>query len=234
MVARAYLSSALLCANKLVKTRIILFLPKMRAAECAAILMRLKMNNLRAVVSVSMVCLLSANVAFAASASQMAVVQEPLAESGLYAGFGMGYAPVSGSSLITSSNGLSLTGRVGYALNRSVSVEAAYDGIAMVKSGLADVGVSVLSASVVGYYPLQDSLDFYGKAGYANASVGFSTGQGNSSSQSKTGFSYGFGVELGHGARQSFRLGMDHFDLSAWQAMPIAANNFSFSADFRF
>ena len=230
MVAQQCFYLVLLCANKLVKTRIILFLPKMRAAECAAFLMR----KFIAVVSVSMVCLLSANVAFAASASQMAVVQEPLAASGFYAGFGMGFAPVSGSSLITSSNGVSLTGRAGYALNRSVSVEAAYDGIAMVKSGLADVGISVLSASVLGYYPLQDNVDVYAKAGYANASVGFSTGTGNSSSQSKTGLTYGFGVELGHGAKQSFRLGIDHFDLSAWQTMPIAANNVSFSADFRF
>ena len=192
------------------------------------------MKNLRALMSVSVLCLLSANAFAAGSASQMAVVQAPLTASGFYAGFGMGYAPVSGSSLITSSNGISLTGRVGYALNRSVSIEAAYDGITLVKSGLADVGVSVLSASVLGYYPLQDSLDLYGKAGYANASVGFSSGMGNSTSQSKTGLTYGFGVELGHGAQQSFRLGIDHFDLSAWQAMPIAANNFSFSADFRF
>jgi hypothetical protein len=206
----------------------------MRTAECAAILIRLKMNSLRAVVSVSMLCLLSANAFAVDSASQMAVVQEPLASSGFYAGFGMGYAPVSGSSLITSSNGGSITGRAGYALNRSVSIEAAFDGIAFIKTGGLDVGISVLSASVVGYYPLQDSLDFYGKAGYANASVGLSSQLSNSVSQSKSGLTYGFGVELGHGAKQSFRLGLDHFDLSAWQAMPISANNISFSADFRF
>ncbi len=192
------------------------------------------MKNLCVMMGVSVCCLLSANAFAASSASQMAVAQVPSSTSGLYAGFGLGYAPVSGSSLITSSNGLALTGRAGYAFNPRVSVEAAYDSINLVKSGLVDVGVSVLSASVVGYYPLQNSFDFYGKAGYANASVGFSAGQGNSRSQTKTGLTYGFGVELGHGEKQSFRLGMDHFDLSAWQGLPISANNFSFSADFRF
>ncbi|MBI3481360.1 MAG: porin family protein [Nitrosomonadales bacterium] len=175
----------------------------------------------------------SFDVLAATSASEMAVVTAPLPSSGFYAGFGFGYAPVSGSSLITSSNGWSVDGRAGYAFNRNWSAEVAFDGITSVKSGTVDVGISIFSASLVGYYPVKENIDLYGKVGYANANVGFIS-LGSSVDQTKTGLTYGFGVELGHGNKNSLRLGMDHYDLSAWPTLPISANNFTLSIDFRF
>ena len=166
------------------------------------------------------------------SASEHAVAPQEVSASGTYAGFGFGYAPVSGSNLVTSSNGASISGRIGYAWNQHVSTELAIGGIAFVKSGVADVGINMFSASVLGYYPVQEGVDAYAKVGYANASVGLNT-QLNNVSKSKTGLTYGFGAEFGHGEKTSFRLGVDHYDLSAWSTMPISANDFSFSIDFR-
>jgi opacity protein-like surface antigen len=158
---------------------------------------------------------------------------EPLGNSGFYAGFEFGYAPVSGSSQVTSANGMAFGGRGGYAFNRNVSAEVALDLIGNLKTGLVDWSADVLSASMVGYYPIQDELDVYGKLGYASANVGTSN-LVNNVSKNKTGLAYGFGVELGHGKKNSIRLGMDHYDLSAWSAMPISANNFNVSFGFRF
>lgn len=166
----------------------------------------------------------------AGSASELAAA--PLPTAGGYAGFGFGYAPVSGSGLITSGNGLSLGGRIGYAWNPRVSTEVALGGIAGVKSGAADVGINMLSASVLGYLPVRSGVDAYARLGYAVASVGLNT-QLNKVSKSKTGMTYGFGVQIGHGEKVSYRLGVDHYDLSAWSAMPISANDLSFSIDFR-
>lgn len=166
------------------------------------------------------------------SASERAVMADSVSASGVYAGFGFGYAPVSGSSLVTATNGASIGGRVGYAFNHSISTELAFDGITFVKSGTADVGISVFSAAVLGYYPVREGVDAYAKLGYANANVGLNT-QLNNVSKSKTGLTYGFGAEFGHGEKTSMRLGIDHYDLSAWSTLPISANNFSLSIDFR-
>ena len=165
------------------------------------------------------------------SASEKSV--EPLGASGIYAGFELGYAPVSGSSQVTGTNGTAFGGRVGYAFNRSVSAELAWDIIGNLSAGLVALNADVLSASVVGYYPIKDGLDVYGKLGYASANVGTSN-LTNNVTQNKTGLTYGFGLELSHGENSSIRLGMDHYDLSAFSTMPISANNFNVSADFRF
>lgn len=182
----------------------------------------------------AMVFATTASCAWAAnSASERAASFTTDAPSGLYAGFGFGYAPVSGSSLVTSSNGASISGRVGYAWNKHVSSELALGGIAFVKSGAADVGINMFSASLLAYIPVQERLDAYVKAGYASASVGVGTPP-NQTSKRKSGPNYGFGAEFGHGEKVSYRLGVDHYDLSAWSTMPISANDFSFSMDFRF
>jgi len=190
------------------------------------------MKSNRFAVSVILAAVLAATSSsvFAASASEMAV--EPLGESGLYAGFGFGYAPLSGSSSVNSST-YAFDGRVGYAVNRHVSVETAWALMGGINVGLTEMVADVLSVSAVGYYPIQDKMDVYGKLGYASANVGTSNWVKNES-KTKTGVTYGFGVEFAHGDKTSFRLGMDHYDLAAWSTLPISANNFSFSADFRF
>jgi len=190
------------------------------------------MKSNRFTVSVILAAMLAATSSsvFAASASEMAV--EPLGESGLYAGFEFGYAPLSGSSSVNSSTA-AVGGRIGYAVNRTVSIEASWDLMGGIKSGLTDLVADVLSVSAVGYYPIEDKLAAYGKLGYASANVGTSNWVKNQS-KTKTGLTYGFGIELGHGDAQSIRLGMDHYDLAAWSTLPISANNFNISADFRF
>lgn len=193
------------------------------------------MNTKRKVVTgvvAGMLLAMSSGVWAESSASVRATAPQTYSATGSYAGFGFGYAPVSGSSLVTSSNGASISGRLGYAWSPHVSTELALGGIAFVKSGTADVGINMVSAALLAYMPVQERLDAYVKAGYASASVGFNAAP-NTVSKRKAGLTYGFGAEFGHGEQTSFRLGVDHYDLSAWSTMPISANDFSFSIDFR-
>jgi hypothetical protein len=181
------------------------------------------------VILVAMLAATSSSVYAEGSASELAIA--PPSPSGIYAGFEFGYAPISGSA--TSSSHAALGGRVGYAFNQNISAEASWDYMGSFNSGLSELMADVLAVSAVGYYPIQDGLDVYGKLGYARANVG-TTNWVNNVNKNKTAMTYGFGVELGHGKKNTLRLGMDHYDLSAWTSLPITANNFSISADFRF
>jgi hypothetical protein len=193
---------------------------------------KMNMNQtVRNILLVTALSMASSSAIAGNSASEKSV--EPLGASGIYAGFEFGYAPVSGSSQVTGTNGTAFGGRVGYAFNRRVSAELAWDFIGNLSTGLVALNADVLSGSVVGYYPLNEGIDAYGKLGYASANVGTSNLSSNVT-QNKTGLTYGLGFELGHGQSHSLRFGMDHYDLSAFSTMPISANNFNVSADFRF
>lgn len=182
--------------------------------------------------SVTAAALLGASLsAMAGSASELPVADH--GAQGFYAGFDFSYAPISGSSSITGSNAFGMGGHGGYAINRWIAAEASFDILANIKSGLTDISASVISASVVGFYPVQEHMDVFAKVGMGSASVGTSN-WANNVNYTKSVVTWGLGVEFAHETAHPVRFGMDHLDLSAWPALPISANNFYARFDFRF
>jgi len=169
--------------------------------------------------------------AMAGSASELPVADH--GAQGFYAGFDFSYAPISGSSSITGANAFGMGGHGGYAINRWVAVEASFDMLTNIKAGVTDISASVISASVVGFYPVKDQVDVFGKIGMGSANVGTSNWSSNVN-YSKSVVTWGLGVEFAHESAHPVRIGMDHLDLSAWSALPISANNFYARFDFRF
>lgn len=153
-----------------------------------------------------------------------------------YGGFNFGLTTASGAGF-TSTTGFGTGGHVGYAFNRSASAELAFNeiGLGWKYAGIADVTSSTFSASMVGFYPVQDSVDLYGKLGVANSKVSL-TCQGCGASQSKTAPTFGAGVEFGHDNKASFRLGFDHYNLAAYSGNGAnwSGNDYSVAANFKF
>jgi len=169
--------------------------------------------------------------AMAGSASELPVADH--GAQGFYAGFDFSYALISGSSSITGANAFGMGGHGGYAINRWVAAEASYDVLANIKAGITDISASVLSVSAVGFYPVGEQVDMFGKIGMGSANVG-TRNWANNVNYIKSVVTWGLGVEFAQESAHPVRIGMDHLDLSAWSALPITANNFYARFDFRF
>lgn len=163
-------------------------------------------------------------------------------DNGAYWGFNMGFTPATASAAanVNKTTGFGMGGHLGYNINHSIAVEAAYNGVGFLgwKSGLVDLSAFVLSGSVLGFYPVSKSaagetIDVYGKLGYANASVGASCDACTTTfnSKSKSAPTFGFGVEMGRGQATSIRIGMDHYDLSAFAGTDMSTNDYHFTVN---
>ncbi len=163
-------------------------------------------------------------------------------DNGAYWGFNMGYTPATASSSasVDKTTGFGMGVHLGYNINHNFAVETAYNGVGFLgwKSGIVNLNAFVLSGSVLGFYPVSqsaagDTFDIYGKLGYANASVGASCDvcTPTSNSKSKSAPTFGFGIELGRGQPISMRIGMDHYDLSAFTGTDLSTNDYHFTVN---
>lgn len=155
-----------------------------------------------------------------------------------YGGFNFGLTTATGTGF-TSTTGLGVGGHVGYSFSRSISAELALNeiGVGWKYATIADVTSTALSAAVVGFYPMQDNIDLYGKLGVANSKVSVSCqGCASNPSQSKTAPTFGAGVEFGHDSKASFRFGFDHYNLAAYSGNGAnwSGNDYSVAANFKF
>lgn len=166
------------------------------------------------------------------------------ADSAAYWGGSFGYSPASGTDVsgagggagITTSSGFGLGGILGYKINKYAAVEASYTILGMGwKSGVTDVSAGILSWSALGYYPVSDGFDAYGKVGYSNSTVIYSGCAGCTNvQQSKAAMSYGFGIEVGDAQSLRLRLGVDHYDLSAFAGASLNSNYYNAAMLFKF
>lgn len=154
-----------------------------------------------------------------------------------YGGFNLGLATATGTGF-TSSTGFAAGGHVGYAFNRSISAELAFNeiGAGWKYASIADVTSSTFSASLVGFYSVQKDIDLFGKIGVASSKVSVTCQGCGGQAQSKTAPTFGGGVEFGHDNKTSFRFGYDHYDLSAYSGNGAnwSGNDYSVAANFKF
>lgn len=155
-------------------------------------------------------------------------------EKGAYYGGGFSYSAGSGGNL-TTTNGFGFSGRMGYDFNHSVAAEASIGFVGLGwTAGIQDVSALTTSVSVLGFYPVKDGTDVYAKLGYASSNLVYGCSGCTTASATKGAPTYGFGVEFGHGGETSFRLGVDHYDLSAFANNSLSANDFTASVSTRF
>ena len=133
------------------------------------------------------------------------------AEEGGYVLLSIGSSPVTDSA--GTSSGLGIEGGLGYNVSRYLGVEAVAGGFGV--SALARYNIVSLSISAVGHIPIHNGLGIYVKAGEGESFLTVSgTGGGRSQEYSGSGGLYGAGIEF-TADKQSFRIGLDHYDLSA-------------------
>lgn len=162
------------------------------------------------------------------------------ADNGAYWGFNMGYTPAtaSASASVDKTTGFGMGVHLGYNLNHNFAVETAFNGVGFMgwKSGVVDLNATILSASVLGFYPIStnsagEAVDLYGKFGYASSNVGASCSLCTASNKTIGAAAYGFGIELGRGQPISIRIGMDHYDLSAFTGTNLSTNDYHFTVN---
>lgn len=161
-------------------------------------------------------------------------------DNGAYWGFNMGFTPATASAAasVDKTTGFGMGGHLGYNINRNISVEGAFNGVGFIgwKSGVVDLNATILSASVLGFYPIStnsagESVDLYGKFGYASSNVSATCSLCTASNKTIGAATYGFGVEMGHGQATSIRIGMDHYDLSAFAGTNLSTNDYHFTVN---
>ncbi len=92
----------------------------------------------------------------------------------------------------------------GYYLNENFSVEGGYTDL----GDEDDTDVSVVSVSMRGSYPMNESVSLYGKFGIAHASVDYSGG-----SESNTDLTYGVGASIRVAESVNLNVSYDNFSI---------------------
>src|SRR5689334_13665712 len=158
-------------------------------------------------------------------------------QPGFYAGVGFGTTTIDddgfdGAGIDDSDTGFKFFG--GYSLNENFAIEAAYFDFGKASgrfddpffgSASFDVGVSGLSASVIGRLPVTQTVALYGKVGFASYDVDASVniaGMGGSGSQSETDMIYGIGGSLSFAQRFEARVEYEALDLDGGDASMIS------------
>lgn len=158
------------------------------------------------------------------------------ANAGGYWGGNIGISPAAGNDVtgsgnsagITTTSGMGMGGILGYRVNQYMATEASFTLLGLGwKSGVSDVSADAFSASLLGYIPVSNTVETFGKVSYSNSTVMYTGCAGcKSTQQSKSAISYGLGVEMGDKTLR-FRLGVDHYDLSAYAGATLNTNYYS-------
>lgn len=145
-----------------------------------------------------------------------------MADEGAYNLVGVGLSPLSDPSGTTLGFGVSVGG--GYGFNKYFGVEAQ---LAVLGIGSGN-NVSVLpipALTVNGYLPVREGVTLYGKIGKSETIAGYGPGD-NLAIYSGTANFYGVGFEFSLAdTKDTYRIGVDHYDLGALPGLPLSANN---------
>ena len=157
---------------------------------------------------------------------------------GFYGGMGLGLASINdsiGNSDITSETtgwgfqNISLNFVGGYNLTSYLGIEAIVGALG-VEGWNEQLGgtVTALPAAIdlIGYVPLFHGFDFFAKFGTASTKLEYATVSGQTpidaaTNKAKT---YGYGIEFSISEMQSYRIGVDHFDLTVTPGTSISTN----------
>ncbi|HKU15632.1 MAG TPA: outer membrane beta-barrel protein [Steroidobacteraceae bacterium] len=160
-------------------------------------------------------------------------------QPGFYAGVGFGTTTIdddgfAGAGIDDSDTGFKLFG--GYNFNENLAVEASYFDFGEASgrfsdpffgSASFDVGISGLSASVVGRLPVAETFALFGKIGFASYDVDASvniSGTGGSGSQSETDMIYGIGGSLSFAQRFEARVEYEALNVDGGDASMISVS----------
>ncbi|MGZ8258092.1 MAG: outer membrane protein [Methylotenera sp.] len=162
-------------------------------------------------------------------------------DQGFYAGINVG----NGRPDFKTTNGLSKSssvvsgGVLGYKFNKYLGIEGQYTGIEKVTdkvSGAAKGDAASLTG--VGFLPLNDSFNLYGKLGVAATKTTVSSSLAPMNDATRTAVTYGLGGEYNLNQNIGMRLGWDHYnaavDVTGASKNNVNANVVSVGAVYKF
>lgn len=162
-------------------------------------------------------------------------------DQGFYAGFNVG----NGKPNIHTANGLDKSssivggGVLGYKFNKYLGVEGQYTGIGKVTdkiSGTAKGDAASLTA--IGFLPLNDAFNLYGKLGVAATKTTVSSSLAPMNDATRTAITYGLGGEYNLNKNVGMRLGWDHYnaavDMNGGNKNNVNANVITVGAVYNF
>jgi OmpA-OmpF porin, OOP family len=136
-------------------------------------------------------------------------------DQGFYAGANLGI----GKPNINTPNGLDKSSSavggalLGYKFNKYVGVEGEYTGIGKVTDKVNGTAKGdAASLAVIGFLPLNDEFNLYGKLGVAHTKTTVSSSLAPMSDATRTAVTYGFGGEYNFNKNVGMRLGWDHYN----------------------
>jgi OOP family OmpA-OmpF porin len=132
-------------------------------------------------------------------------------DSGFYSGTSIGRTSVDNPTLfpLTKSTDNVFGGFIGYRINDNFGVEGAYTGIGRYANATQSGKADALSLSAVGYLPVSEKFQLYGKLGMAYA-MGKSA-KGGLSNANHFGPTYGVGVQYDVNDKIGLRFGVDRY-----------------------
>ena len=160
------------------------------------------------------------------------------ATQGLYLGAGIGYATITdsngnsgfsseGSGPAMQNLSLSLVG--GYNLTSYLGIETSFSALGIFgwdEAAGGNVHALPTSIDIIGYLPLTRGVDIYGKVGSSNMRIDFTPASGQTPIDTETGKTktFGYGIEFSISEMQSYRIGLEHFDLSVVPGTSVSTN----------
>ena len=145
------------------------------------------------------------------------------ADHGIYTGTSVGHTSVGNplaNPLVKSSDNV-FGGFAGYRFNQNFSVEGGYTGIGRYRSATQGGKADALSLALVGFMPLGEHLQAFGKIGVADAFGKSSTG--GLANASRIGPMAGLGLQYDFSDRVGMRVGVDRYE-AAVKAMGVKQN----------
>jgi OOP family OmpA-OmpF porin len=136
-------------------------------------------------------------------------------DQGLYAGLNLGI----GKPDFNTPNGMDKSKSIvsgvvlGYKLNQYFGVEGQYTGIGKVTDNVSGSAKGdALSLSIIGYLPLNDEFNLYGKLGVASIKSKVSSSLSPMNDATRTDVTYGLGGQYNLNKDIGMRIGWDHYN----------------------
>jgi len=136
-------------------------------------------------------------------------------DEGFYAGANIGGGRLGVNSLNGDSKKSSVVGGIvlGYKFNKYIGVEGEYTGIGKVTDNVTgSIKGDAGSIAVIGFLPLNDDFNLYGKLGAAVSKTTVSSSLAPMSDATRTAVTYGIGGEYNLNKNIGIRLGWDHYN----------------------
>lgn len=162
-------------------------------------------------------------------------------EQGFYAGVNIGNGNLNLSTTNGTDKSSSIVGGgvLGYKFNKYLAVEGQYTGAGKVTDKISGtVKADAASLTAVGFLPLNDEFNLYGKLGIASVKSKVSSNLAPMNDATRIAATYGLGGEYNLNKNIGLRLGWDHYsaavDTNASSTKNVSANVVSVGAVYNF